>query len=167
MPGRRLYLDVIAPTAIFLALVTLTYAHAGEVREFYIKTVHLDGKTNIHGDANHQPEAFPDTTMPGGGGLILKAPDSKGDWKMRAFAFVPSQIIVHEGDDVRLHFVGVQGASHTIHVEGKAVDERFTLKRGAMKTIDFKAVSAGKIDIECYDHQPAMTSEVIVLPSGT
>jgi plastocyanin len=42
--------------------------------------------------------------MPDGKGLVLTKPDEAGKWRMRAFAFVPSQIVVKAGDTVRLHF---------------------------------------------------------------
>lgn len=35
-------------------------AAAAETRELYIVTVHIDGKTNVKGDATRKPEAFPD-----------------------------------------------------------------------------------------------------------
>ena len=41
-------------------------SHTGEIREFYIKTVHIDGQTSTKGDADHKPEPFPDTAMPEG-----------------------------------------------------------------------------------------------------
>ena len=96
-------------------------SHAGEIREFYIKTVHIDGQTSTKGDADHKPEPFPDTAMPEGKGLVLTKPDEAGNWRIRAFAFEPSQIVVKAGETVRLHFVGVQGMSHSIHLEGKDV----------------------------------------------
>ena len=68
--------------------------------------------------------------MPEGGGLVLSKPDEAGKWRMRAFAFEPAQIVVKAGEPIRLHFVGIQGMSHSIHVEGEGVDERFTLTRG-------------------------------------
>ena len=46
--------------AILLGMSMLTanfsQAYAGEAREFYIKTVHIDGQTSTKGDANHKPE---------------------------------------------------------------------------------------------------------------
>jgi plastocyanin len=149
-------------SALFMAVFVAIPAYGDEAIEFYIKTVHVDGKTSIHGDANHKPEPFPGTKMPEGGGLVLTGPDAKGGWKIRAFTFQPSQMVVNEGDDVRLHFVGVQGRSHTIHIDGDGVDERFTLKRGTIKTVNIDDARAGVIEIECYDHQPAMNAEVFV-----
>jgi plastocyanin len=154
-------LIAIACIALFVALP----ATAAETREFFINTVHIDGKGNIHGDDDHPAEAFPPEKLPEGRGLKLTEPNKDGAWKMRAFAFVPSQIIVNQGDNVRLNFVGVQGRTHTIHVEGKGVDEKFTVTRGHMKTVDIEEVQAGTIEIECYDHEPAMRAEVVVLPN--
>jgi plastocyanin len=139
-------------------------SHAGEIREFYIKTVHIDGQTSTKGDADHKPEPFPDMAMPEGKGLVLTKPDEAGNWRIRAFAFEPSQIVVKAGETVRLHFVGVQGMSHSIHVEGKDVDETFTLKRGHMHSIDLTPKTPGVIEIECYDHEPSMRGEIVVLP---
>ena len=78
--------------------------------------------------------------------------------------FEPSQIVVKVGDTVRLHFIGVQGMSHSIHVEGKDVDEKFTLKRGNMYSLALKLKTPGVIEIECYDHEPSMRGEIVVLP---
>lgn len=151
-------------SVVCLALLVSLSVTAAETREFFIKTVHIDGKANIKGDSDHPPEAFPLKELPDGRGLKLTRPNEYGAWKMRAFAFVPSQIIVNQGDNVRLNFVGVQGRTHTIHVEGKGIDEKFTVTRGHMKTVDFEAAEAGTIEIECYDHEPVMRAEVVILP---
>jgi plastocyanin len=138
---------------------------AGRSREFYITTVHIDGKTSTRGDDSHKPEAFPAEKLPAGNGLQLKGPTESGEWTVRAFAFVPSQIVVRQGDRVRLHFVGVQGASHSIHVAGQGVDERFTLRRGTAKTVDLEATTPGVLEIVCDDHGPSMRGELVVLPA--
>ena len=146
-----------------LGTATATWAHSDEVREFYINTVHIDGVTNVHASADHKAEPFPDTSMPEGRGLVLSKPDETGKWRMRAFAFDPAQIVVQAGEPIRLHFTGVQGMSHSIHVEGDGVDERFVLKRGHIHTINLTPKSAGVIEIECYDHEPSMRGEIVVL----
>jgi plastocyanin len=71
--------------------------------------------------------------------------------------------VVTAGETVRLHFVGVQGMSHSIHVEGDDVDEKFTLTRGHMHTFDITPKKPGVIEIECYDHEPSMRGEIVVL----
>ena len=101
--------------------------------------------------------------MPDGKGLVLTKPDEAGDWAVRAFAFEPSQIVVKAGEFVRLHFIGVQGMSHSIRVEGDGVDEKFTLKREFMHTFDLTPMTPGVIEIECYDHEPSMRGEIVVL----
>jgi plastocyanin len=151
------------PIAVAAALVH-GQASAGDVREFYITTVHIDGKTSTKGDATHKPEAFPTEKLPPGKGLQLRGPTETGEWSVRAFAFIPPQVVVEQGDRVRLHFVGVQGSSHAIDVKGNGVDERFTLPRGTVKTIEFEPTTPGIIDIVCHDHAPSMRGEVLVLP---
>ncbi len=149
---------------IYIMLFTSVSASAADTREFFIHTVHIDGKANIKGDNNHPPEAFPLQKLPDGRSLMLTKPDENGAWKMRAFAFEPSQIIVYEDDNINLHFVGVQGRTHTIHVEGSGIDKKFTLTRGYIETININSAEAGFIEIECYDHEPAMRAEIIILP---
>jgi plastocyanin len=156
-------------SALICALIVGTWTAPArseeDVREFYIKTVHVDGETSTKGDANHKPEPFPDAAMPEGKGLVLSKPNDEGKWRMRAFTFEPSQIVVKAGEPIRLHFVGVQGMTHSIHLEGDGVDEKFGLKRGTIHTVNLTPKAAGIIEIECYDHQPSMRGEIVVLPN--
>ena len=91
-------------------------------KEFWIKTVHLDGFANLKGIPTGPdpapPEKFPNSTIPAGGGVKLTPPDKTGAWKFRVFTFEPSQIVVNQGDKVILHFADVQGAHYTIAVDG-------------------------------------------------
>ena len=47
--------------------------------------------------------------------------------------FQPAQLTVYQGDQVTLHFLGVQGPSHTITVEGQA--DKFVLRRGERHSV--------------------------------
>lgn len=135
---------------------------AAEVREFYIVTVHHDGKTNLKGDATHKPEEFPKQPLSSSNGTWVKGPAANGDWTVRAFVFDPAEVTVQQGDEVKLHFVGVHGGSHTIHVEGIAKD--VTVKRGTEQVISFTASKPGLITFTCSDHPPSMRGQVVVLP---
>ena len=148
---------------LVVGIIAVSSACSAEVRDFYIKTVHIDGTTSTKGDADHKAEPFPAAAMPEGGGLVLSKPDEAGKWRMRAFAFDPAQLVVKAGEPIRLHFVGIQGMSHSIHVKGEGVDERFTLTRGNMHTLELTPEKAGVIEIECYDHKPSMRGEIVVL----
>ena len=91
-------------------------------KTFWISTVHFDGTTTIYKGVGcdnctqntppHPAEAFPNTTLPAGPGLVLRPPNKVGAWDMRAFTFAPDQIVVNQGDTVTLHFLGVQGPHH-------------------------------------------------------
>jgi hypothetical protein len=133
---------------------------------FWINTVHLDGLANIHGDpvAMHPPEKYPNSTLPVGGGFVLTPPDKTGAWKFRSFTFDPSMIVVHQGDRVTLHFVGVQGAHHIISVEGIGT---FALARGQIHTVTFMANHPGTINYYCHIHMPNMDGQILVLPATT
>ncbi|MEO9320907.1 MAG: hypothetical protein ABI361_09555 [Nitrososphaera sp.] len=131
-------------------------------RTFWIDTIHLDGSANIYGDSKHPPEPFPvNATYPSGGGFVLTAPDKTGAWNFRSFTFSTSQIVVYQGDKVTLNFVGVQGPSHYIEVQGIA---SFALTRGQIHTVTFTADKVGTINYFCHVHMPNMRGEIVVLP---
>jgi hypothetical protein len=133
-----------------------------ENRTFWIDTIHLDGNANVNGDNKHPPEAFPaNITYPKGGGFILTPPDKTGAWNFRSFTFSTSQIVVYQGDRVTLNFVGVQGPSHYIEVQGIV---SFPLTRGEIHPVTFTADTVGTIHYYCHIHMPNMSGEVIVLP---
>jgi plastocyanin len=115
------------------------------------------------GGAQVEQEAFPQqVSLPSGGGYGLKAPDATGRWEVSAYRWEPSQIIVNQGDEVTLEVVGINGAEHPSTIEG--YDVNFTVKRGAVSTVSFKADQAGVFKIVCSKHQKSMVGELIVLP---
>jgi plastocyanin len=138
---------------------------------FWISTVHFDGTTTIHkgvacdnctqNTPPHPAEAFPNTTLPAGPGLVLRPPNKVGAWDMRAFTFAPDQIVVNQGDTVTLHFLGVEGPHHVITVEGVGT---FPLDRGQIHTVSFIADKPGSITYSCSVHVPNMVGEILVLP---
>ena len=85
--------------------------------EHYVATAHIDGNASTQGDANHPPEAIPASDPPKGGGISVSKGD-QGKWRKRVFKFIPSQIISPVGKEVTIHFVGAQGPSHRIKVDG-------------------------------------------------
>lgn len=145
-----------------LQLAQYAQAALGAAQEFYVVTVHIDGNTTVKGDASHPAEAFPTMALPGGGGLQLTKPDEAGAWRVRSFVFHPAQIIVRQGDRVTLHFVGVQGPSHRIKVDGVA--EEIKLARGEIKSASLVADKVGTIDYMSLDRLPSMRGQIVVLP---
>jgi plastocyanin len=79
-------------------------------------------------------------------------------WEVSAYVWAPSQVIVHQGDEVTLEFVG----AHPTEIKG--LDKAFTLKRGHVMQIQFKAETSGIFPIVCNTHQPSMRAQVVVLP---
>lgn len=155
---RAKWLNTAMAGAVALALAAPVQA---ETREFYIVTVHHDGKTNVKGDASHPPEPFPANPLTSGSGMWVKGPQENGDWQVRAFVFNPSQIVVMQGDDVVLHFVGVHGAAHTIAVKGVSEPVKFT--RGTTATVRFKAEKPGIVDFASTALTPSLRGQVVVL----
>lgn len=107
-------------------------------------------------------EPFPSETLPGGGGYVLNKPDGNNRWEVSTYLWMPGQIIVNQGDEVTLEFVGINGASHATTIKG--FGKSFVLKRGTATRVSFVADKVGVFPIECSTHRPSMTAEIIVLP---
>jgi plastocyanin len=114
------------------------------------------------GGASVEKEPLPTAPLPEGGGYQLKQPDEKGRWEVSAYVFDPRQILVDEGDEVTLEFVGINGASHPITIAG--YDKSLELKRGQVTQVTFTADKAGVFPIVCATHHPSMVAELIVAP---
>jgi len=134
-------------------------------RTFWIKTVHLDGFANTNGIPTGPdpapPEKYPNSTIPAGGGFVLTPPDKTGAWKFRAFTFEPSTIIVHQGDNVTLHFADVQGVHYNITVDGVG---SFSVSRGQIHTVSFIAEKLGTMNYYSPQRMPNMVGQIWVLP---
>lgn len=142
-----------------LALAGLVAAiHAGPAaaieRVFYIQAIEHKGKTNT------SSEPFPSKPLEQEAGMKIKVPIPDGTWAVEAYAFSPSQITVVEGDLVILHFIGINGAQHNISIEGV---KAFKVTRGTTTTIRFTPDKPGIIPITCFDHQPNMNGQIVVM----
>ena len=114
------------------------------------------------GGVTADKEPFPSSPLPTGGGFVLSPPDAKSQrWEVSAYVWQPSQIIVNQGDEVTLNFVGINGAAHATTIE--AFGQTFTVKRGQSTRVTFVADKLGIHGIVCTTHQPSMTGELIVL----
>ena len=148
------------PAIVALALMAALLASSAEAqapkRFFTIAAVEPKGGTTV------DKEPFPVTALPEGGGYILRKPDQTGRWEVSTYVWQPSQIIVTEGDEVTLEFVGINGAEHPTTIVG--YDKSLVLKRGHVIRLEFKADKAGTFPIVCGHHKPSMVGELIVLP---
>lgn len=133
-------------------------AQAGEKRFFTIAAVEPRGGVNV------SQEPFPTEALPAGGGYVVRQPDQTGRWEVSAYLWTPGQIVVREGDEVTLEFVGINGAAHPTEIKG--LGKSFTLKRGHAVRVDFKAEKPGVYPVICSTHQPSMRAEIVVLPRG-
>jgi hypothetical protein len=114
------------------------------------------------GGATVATEPFPVAGLPEGKGYVLKEPDQSGRWEVAVYVFDPRQILVDEGDEVTLEFVGINGASHPTTITG--YDRTFELKRGEVRRVTFTAGKTGVFPIVCAAHHPTMVAELIVAP---
>jgi plastocyanin len=114
------------------------------------------------GGATTDKEPFPAGPLPPGGGYVMAQPNEKTTrWEVSAYVWQPSQIVVNEGDEVTLEFVGINGSAHPTTIA--AFGQSFTVKRGQAHRVTFKADKAGIFGIICGTHQPSMSGELIVM----
>mgnify|MGYP003394295011 CR=1 FL=1 len=140
-----------------LGATAWTSAAWAEKRFFTVLAVEPKGGATI------DKEAFPTATLPQGGGYVMAQPDPKTTrWEVSAYVWQPSQIIVNEGDEVTLEFVGINGAAHSTTIA--AFGQSFVVKRGQAHRITFTADKAGVFGILCSTHKPSMSGELVVMP---
>lgn len=94
------------PLFAVAALISASAGASPEKRFFTVAAVEPKGATTA------EKEPYPAEALPSGGGYVIKQPDPTGRWEVSAYVWLPSQIIVNEGDEVTIEFVGINGASH-------------------------------------------------------
>lgn len=115
------------------------------------------------GGAIVDKEPFPAAALPPGGGYVITGPDDKTRrWEVSAYIWLPSQIIVNEGDQVTIEFVGINGTEHPTTIA--AFGQTFTVRRGQAHRVNFTADKVGIFGIVCGTHKPSMSGELIVMP---
>jgi plastocyanin len=141
-----------------LAAATVSAIPASaEKRFFTVLAVEPKGGTTV------DKEPFPAAPLPAGGGYVMSQPDEKTRrWEVSAYVWQPAQIIVNEGDEVTLEFVGINGATHATTIA--AFGQAFTLKRGEAHRVTFTANEVGSFGVVCTTHRPSMVGELVVLP---
>ena len=127
-------------------------------RHITIAAVEPKGGTTV------DKEPFPEAALPAGGGYILNKPNAQGRWEVSTYRFMPSQILVNQGDEVTFEYVGINGDAHPGVIEGYNIG--FVVKRGQATTVTFTADKAGVFRIVCNAHHPSMHGELIVLPKS-
>jgi hypothetical protein len=139
-----------------VAMLTTSPSADAAKRTFTILAVEPKGGTTT------DKEPFPTEVLPAGGGYVVRQPDQSGRWEVSGYVWQPSQIVVTEGDEVTLEFVGINGREHPTTLS--AFGQTFTVKRGQLTRVTFVASKAGVFGFVCSAHRPSMTGELIVLP---
>jgi plastocyanin len=143
--------------ALITAAMIWASPAAAEKRFFTVLAVEPKGGTTV------DKEPFPTGSLPPGGGYVIAQPDEKTKrWEVSAYVWLPSQIIVTEGDEVTLEFVGINGAAHPTTIA--AFGQNFTLTRGQAHRVTFTADKVGIFGIMCSTHKPSMSGELVVMP---
>ena len=114
------------------------------------------------GGAQQDKEPFPATPLPAGEGYRKTPPDANGRWEVVTYQWSPGTIVVREGETVTLEIVGVNGDVHPSTIPGLV--NSFTVKRGEVTRVTFKAPKPGLYPITCTKHTPNMQRTLVVLP---
>jgi hypothetical protein len=125
-----------------------------EKRFFVMTAIEPKGGTTV------DKEAFPTDPLPAGGGYVITPPNAAGRWEVSAYVWDPRQIIVNQGDEVTIEFVGINGAHHGTTISGYG--KSLVVKRGQVTRVTFVADKAGVFPIVCANHPPSMVAELVV-----
>lgn len=151
----RTALTLVLSLAMLAAIPSIGAGEAEAAKRYIVVTaIEPKGSTNV------AKEPFPEGALPPEPGYVLKKPDETGRWEVSVYVFDPRQIVVDEGDEVVLEFVGINGASHPTTIVG--YDKTFTLLRGQSHKVSFVADKVGIFPIVCASHHPTMTGELVV-----
>ena len=166
--SRRLALllgFVVAVVSVGAVLVSAGGSEAKaavKVRQIYMSAVEWKGSASV------AKEAYPTTTLPGGGGYESCAPgsqecDLKGDttkWAVETYRFDTALVGACVGEKVVLNIFGVNAAQHQINIPdfGKS----FLVKRGMLSRVAFRVTKPGLYPIVCITHQPSHRADLLV-----
>ena len=125
-------------------------------RTIYMIAFEPKGSTTI------DKEPFPTEALPNGGGYKLIPPDENGKWTVETYRWMPSVVVVNQGDEITLEILGVNGKIHKGAIEEYVAS--FDVERGKITTLNFVAGKAGTFRILCVNHKPAMEGYLLVLP---
>lgn len=150
---------VLAAVIFFLVSSDTVNAHKGKPRVFDISMnlVEYKGSTTI--DKLAPPDIDPRDLSKGYG---YKAPgydpNNPGKWEVSSYAFNPSFMTIHKGDQVNLTVFGVNGDEHEVILVDPNGEElyREIWNRGREYHISFKAKMAGIYELICLHHFPTM-----------
>jgi nitrosocyanin len=70
---------------------------------------------------------------------------------VEVYRWDPGQIVVKKGETIRLHLHGFHGSEHHFSIPEFQISG--TLKKGELKTVQFRAKRIGTFEIICHTHQ--------------
>ena len=158
----RRIMAIVSVTSVLLTLaVGSTFAHQTSTHSPAKRTIYMiafepKGSTTI------DKEPFPTEALPKGGGYKLIPPDENGKWTVETYRWMPSTVIVYQGDEVTLEILGVNGKLHKGSIEDYV--DGFIVERGKITKVNFVADKVGVFRILCSNHFPAMEGYLHVLP---
>jgi hypothetical protein len=140
-----------------------TLDHADFDRVISISAVEMQ----MYRDADRTP--YPDTLdrhpdLFAMGGYRLEPPNENNEWYARSYHWLPSTIVVNQGERVLLEFFGINGDSHPTEIEG--YDISFEVRRGEITQVELDADTAGLFRMSSDLRMPSMVAQIVVLPNN-
>jgi hypothetical protein len=140
-----------------------TLDHAEFDRVISISAVEMQ----MYRDADRTP--YPDTLdqhpdLFAMGGYRLEPPNEDNEWYARSYHWLPSTIVVNQGERVLLEFFGINGDSHPTEIEGYGI--AFEVRRGEITQVELEADKPGIFRMAPDLRLPSMVAQIVVLPNG-
>ncbi len=146
-------------------------------RTFYLTGVEWKGSTSTKDLAapTSDPKKLSDGYRYKGPGVADASDATK--WEVSTYVWHPGALMATEGDKINLVTFIINGDKHTFHVmgpDGQDLDvnadgrtlKEVLMNRGREYKVTFTASKPGVYTIHCDEHDPTMTSLLLVLPRG-
>ncbi|TVQ52028.1 MAG: hypothetical protein EA355_15900 [Rhodobacteraceae bacterium] len=96
------------------------------------------------------------------GGYRMEPPNRDNEWYARSYHWMPSTVVVNQGERVLLEFFGINGERHPSTIEG--YDIEFEVRRGEITHVVLEADKPGIFRFASELRRPTMVGQIVVLP---
>jgi hypothetical protein len=154
---------IVCAAALASPVFSETLDHAEYDRVISISAVEMQmyrdaERTSYPDTLDQHPELF---AM---GGYRLEPPNEDNEWYARSYHWLPSTIVVNQGERVLLEFFGINGDRHPTEIEG--YDIEFEVRRGEITQVELDADTPGIFRMSSDLRLPSMVAQIVVLPNG-
>ncbi len=159
----RRHVKAVARLGLLVVALALVLPGQGAGQPASVRRTIYMAAVEPRGGAAVASEPFPTEALPPGPGYVLRRPDETGRWEVSGYYWQPGFLLANQGEDLTLEILGINGAEHPTVIEGINVPA-FTVRRGQVTSVSFRAGRPGFYRIVCTIHLPTMVGYLVVLP---